>query len=193
MVSNNAKSVLILNGSPRENGNTAVLINWLEEALRQQNCAFSRYDLYHLNIKGCSHCNVCKRILNQPGCIIHDDATEILKAITQATVIVMASPIYCWSFSGCMSSLHDRMYCLFKNEIGGKCLFAGKKMLGMFSSAGDAFSGMQYCDAALKEICLYGGANYIGTIAATKCDTPDNLLLRKELQQEIVATLQEHM
>ena len=35
-----SKSVLILNGSPRENGNTAVLINWLEEDFKQKNYKF---------------------------------------------------------------------------------------------------------------------------------------------------------
>jgi len=180
------KSILILNGSPRKKGNTAVLTSWLEEELKQRKYEFMRYNLYDMQFKGCSHCNACTKVIENPGCILSDEANKILDAITTANVIVMASPIYCWSFSGCMSALHDRMYCLFKNEIGGTSLIANKKFVGMFTSASDAFSGMQYCDAALKEMCLWGHANYLGTIGATKCTTPEDLKLRKSIQQEIV-------
>lgn len=181
-----ANSILVLNGSPRKHGNTAVLINWLEEELKQKNYKFMRYDLYTMQFKGCSHCNVCKKIIDHHGCVLQDDAIKILDAITNADVIAIASPIYCWSFSGCMSAFLDRMYCLFKNEIGGNSLLTDKKMVGIFTSAGDAFSGMQYCDAALKEICLWGNANYLGTVGATKCTTPENLKLQKNMQNEII-------
>ena len=176
---------LILNGSPRKSGNTAVLIHWVEEELRKKNYAYMRYDLYDMQFKGCSHCNACKKKLRNSGCVLQDDAINILDEIIQADLVVMASPIYCWSFSGCMSTLHDRMYCLFKNEVGGKSLLANKKIIGIFTSAGDAFAGMQYCDAALKEMCLWGSANYVGTVAAVKCKTPDKLKLRKDLRLEI--------
>ena len=180
------KNVLILNGSPRKNGNTEVLVNWLEEGLNQINYKFKRYDLYTMQFKGCSHCNACRKIIDRHGCVLQDDAKGVLDAITQANVFVMASPIYCLSFSGCMSALHDRMYCLFKNEIGAKSLLTDKKILGVFTGAGDAFSGMQYCDAALKEICLYGKADYLDTIGAAKCTTPEELRLRSDLQREII-------
>jgi multimeric flavodoxin WrbA len=186
MSATKSKNILILNGSPRKQGNTAVLLNWLEEALTRQNQPYQRYDLYHLQIKGCAHCNACRKNVTEPACAIKDDAEQILEEMVNTNIIVMASPIYCWSFSGCMSSLHDRMYSLGKHEMGAKSLLADKKMVGLFTSGGDAFDGMQYCVGALKDLCAWGGMNYLATVGAVKCSTPEELKLRKNLQQEII-------
>ena len=47
-------NTVILNGSPRSNGNTMVLINLFEKALKQKKYKFVRHDLYRLQIKGCA-------------------------------------------------------------------------------------------------------------------------------------------
>jgi len=135
------KHILILNGSPRPNGNTATLINWLKNALQNGELIVSQHDLYPLNFKGCKHCDACKKISENPACILQDDFTPILENIVAANIIVIASPIYCWSFSGCMSTALDRFYCLFKQN--SPCLFAGKKFVGLFTAGGDYFDGME--------------------------------------------------
>lgn len=183
------QNFLLLNGSPRKNGNTAVLVKSVEEALTKHKQKFSRYDLYDLNIKGCSHCNACKKIADKPACIIKDDAIEILDAMTKADVIFMFSPVYCWSFTGCLSSLHDRMYCLFKTEIGAPSLIANKKIIGAFTAGGEAFDGMQYCVGALRDITQYGNAEYYRTISAPLCTTPEELKSRTDLKKMISSVI----
>lgn len=185
------KKFLLLNGSPRKHGNTAVLVKWVEDALSKHKAEFSRYDLYDLNIKGCSHCDACKKIADKPGCIIKDDAIEILEAMTKADVIFMFCPVYCWSFTGCLSSLHDRMYCLFKTEIGAPNLIANKKIIGAFTAGGEAFDGMQYCVGALRDITQYGNAEYLTTISAPLCTTPEELQSRHEIKQKLETLLEE--
>jgi len=162
------KHILILNGSPRHNGNTANLISWLNNTLQNAKHTVSQHDLYPLNFKGCKHCDACKKNSANPACILQDDFTPILEDIVAADIIVIASPIYCWSFSGCMSTALDRFYCLFKRK--GPSLFAGKKFVGLFTAGGDYFDGMELCVTGLKELTQHGQAEYVGTVSAIFCD-----------------------
>jgi multimeric flavodoxin WrbA len=177
---NKLKSVLILNGSPRANGNTAAAIKIFREALDKQSFTIKQHDLYKLNFKGCSHCDACKKIPDTHGCILKDDLIPILDDIIASNVIVIASPIYCWAVTGCMSGALDRWYSLFSKQ--GSSLINGKKVIGVFSSGGDAFDGMELCVTMLKNICEYGKAIYAGTLTAINSTIPGELLRRQELK-----------
>lgn len=163
------KQVVILNGSPRPQGNTSTLINWLQQSLPNDKYNVSQRNLYSLNFKGCNHCDVCKKTQDKPACVLQDDFTAILNEIIAADIIIVASPVYCWSFSGCMGAALDRFQCLFKRK--SPCLFAGKKIVGLFTAGGDYFDGMELCVAGLQKLTQYGQAEYAGTITAIFCDT----------------------
>jgi multimeric flavodoxin WrbA len=183
------KSAIILNGSPRSHGNTAVIVQWLSDSLAKHDWHINLHNLYNLNIKGCSHCNKCKSIQETPGCVIRDDLIAILNQLAASDLIVIASPVYCWKVSGCMSATLDRFYSLFKDD---HSLIKGKPVMGAFTSGGDHFEGMQLCVAMLKMLCNYGGAKYAGTIAAANCTLPEELKQREALRKE-VSTLVEQV
>ena len=171
------KNILILNGSPRKKGNTAVLVEMLEKAVQKHQV--KHYDLYTMKIKGCSHCDACKKVADQPGCIIQDDFNVVLDEMLRADVIVIASPIYCWSFSGCVGSALDRFYAYVKKDY--RLILEGKKIVGVFTSGGDHFEGMELCVAALKAISNFLNSTYIGSLVAANCSTPTELRQRKNL------------
>lgn len=79
---------LILNGSPRKNGDTVNLINKLTEKL---NSEYMIINAYYANILPCIDCRYC---WSNDGCSINDEMTEIYKYITHCDNIVIASPIY---------------------------------------------------------------------------------------------------
>lgn len=182
-----SSSIIILNGSPRKNGNTAILLRFVREALlkNQESCKIKQYDLYPLNFKGCCHCDACKKVINTHGCVLNDDFKPILDALLTAELIIIASPVYCWAVSGCLSSALDRFYSLLLKGPSGKSLLAGKKMLGAFTSGGIEQDGMDLCIAMLKQLCVCGNMEYQGTFAAPNCTTPEELLIRENLKQEI--------
>lgn len=184
------KKAVILNGSPRRHGNTAALLEQLEKALHSNSWQTARHNLYTLNFKGCSHCDACQKVLDKPGCILNDDLKEILDAIAdiETKLIVIASPIYCWSVSGCASAALDRFYALMK---GGseKSLIAGKKIIGAFTSGGSVFDGMDLCASMLRQLCAFGGTEFAGVIAAPHCTTPQELLTRRTLHNEIMQSI----
>lgn len=186
----NRKHATILNGSPRQRGNTAVLINWLERSLQKNRWEVSTYNLYQLTFKGCSHCDACKKIVTAPGCILHDDFNPILANIQHTDLLVLASPVYCWTVSGCLSAALDRFYAFFKYRGDNiTSLIKGKKIIGILTSGGDHFDGMDLCISMLKQLCAHGNAEYTKTIAATNCTNPKKLLKRSELQKEISASI----
>lgn len=177
------KSMIILNGSPRPQGNTAALLKFLTIAAEKQHWQIEQFDLYKMKIAGCAHCDHCQKISQVAGCALTDDFTPLSDALTRAAVIVVASPVYCWSVSGCMSALLDRFYALLKTQ-SGENLLKNKKMVGVFSAGGDVFDGMDLCVEMLKRLSEFAGINYVGTLAAANAISPDEIAQRKNLVQE---------
>jgi multimeric flavodoxin WrbA len=176
-MSKKQKNILVLNGSPRKKGNTAFLVEMLENA--SQKHRIKHYDLYGMKIIGCTHCDACKKVAKRPGCILQDDFNGVLDEILSADVIVIASPVYCWSFSGCVSSALDRFYAYVKKDY--RLILEGKKIVGVFTSGGDQFEGMELCVAGLKAISGFLNSTYIGSLVAANCSTPNELRQRKNL------------
>ncbi len=79
---------LILNGSPRKNGDTVSLINKLTEQL---NGEIKIVDAYYSDISACVDCRYC---WNNNGCSINDEMTKIYDYIVDCDNVVIASPIY---------------------------------------------------------------------------------------------------
>lgn len=79
---------LILNGSPRANGDTSVLLNRLIECLDGE---IVKIDCYQADVRPCIDCRWCE---NRVGCAIDDDMTRIYEAIEESDCIVLATPMY---------------------------------------------------------------------------------------------------
>lgn len=105
--------VLALLGSPRRNGNTAVLMNKYLEGIEAatNNLVTSLVHLDAENIKGCKSCNACQMNKTQ-YCVIKDDMIELYKEIESANVIIFATPIYFFSVSAQMKLFIDWLYAL---------------------------------------------------------------------------------
>ncbi len=106
---------LILNGSPRKNGDTVSLINKLTEQL---NGEYKIVDAYHSNISPCVDCRYC---WSNNGCSINDEMTEIYDYIDVCDNVVIASPIYFSQLTGKLLDMCSRFQTyfaakLFRNE-----------------------------------------------------------------------------
>jgi len=103
--------VVAINGSPRKNKNTAML---LESALKGAASKGASTELVHLqdyDFKGCVSCFACKvKNCSQPGiCLYKDSITPALEAAMAADVIILGSPIYFWDVTGIMRSFMERL------------------------------------------------------------------------------------
>jgi len=107
------KNILIINGSPKKNGNTAKLISWFREGIKGARIeAVNAADL-KFKVAGCNSCRVCQKI-KEYKCVIRDGAGPVLNKMTDADVIVMATPLYFYGPSAQLKVILDRMFCLFK-------------------------------------------------------------------------------
>lgn len=93
---------LILNGSPRRDGDVAALLGALRESLHGEVKEVSCRD----NILPCVDCRRCRE---QPGCAISDDMQLVYPFLQQCDNVVLASPIWFSSLSGPLLSLASRL------------------------------------------------------------------------------------
>ena len=118
-----SKSILILKGSPRVKGNSAVLADQVFAGAKEVGAKVESVYLHGLDIGPCDACDVCQD--GYEGCIIEDDMQSLYPKIIEADVIVIASPIYWFTISAQTKLCIDRWYALEsdrENALRGKQL-----------------------------------------------------------------------
>jgi multimeric flavodoxin WrbA len=100
--------IIALLGSPRPEGNSAVLAKAFLDACQSSGATVETYFLNQMQYRGCQACMSCKT--KTEACILEDDMTPVYEAIRQADVLVLASPVYFGSFSGQLKTAFDRFY-----------------------------------------------------------------------------------
>ena len=99
--------VIILNGSPKANGNTATALHEVERVLQQQGIETEWIHVGHLQIHGCIACNKCW----ETGiCAFKDIVNEISAKMREADGLLIGSPVYFASPNGTLLSLLDRLF-----------------------------------------------------------------------------------
>lgn len=84
------KKVLILEGSPRRNGNSAILSEEFARGAKEAGGDVEKVWITGKKIAGCLGCNGCYR--NGGECVLKDDMAEIREKMLAADVIVLVSP-----------------------------------------------------------------------------------------------------
>lgn len=105
------KNILVLNGSPRKRGNTALLVEAFTEGAQSAGHNVTTFFLESMNINGCKGCMKGGKNPQSP-CVQKDDMDKIYAAYDKADVIVFASPMYYWSISGQLKIVLDRLFAM---------------------------------------------------------------------------------
>ena len=105
--------ILILNGSPRPNGNTAAMVEAFSEGARSAGHEVTAVNVCQKKIAGCLACEYCHTKGNGK-CVQQDDMQEIYPVLEEAEMIVLASPVYYHSFTGQLQCAINRIYALDK-------------------------------------------------------------------------------
>ena len=100
-------NILILNGSPRPNGNTAAMIQAFKEGAKAHHITV--VNVCQKKIAGCLACEYCHTKGNGT-CIQKDDMQEVYTLLKEADMLVLASPIYYHGISGQLKCAIDRFY-----------------------------------------------------------------------------------
>ena len=105
-----SKKVLILMGSPRKNGNTNMLCDEFIRGAEDAGHETEKIIIVDKKLNGCLGCNGCQR--NGGTCVQKDDMTEIYEKILAADTVVLASPIYYYTWTAQLKLVIDRTYAL---------------------------------------------------------------------------------
>lgn len=102
-------NILVLNGSPRQNGNTAKMVTAFCEGAESSNHTVKTVNVCKLNVKGCLACEY-RHSKGNGKCIQKDDMQYIYLLLNDTNMLVLASPIYYHGISGQLKCVIDRFY-----------------------------------------------------------------------------------
>jgi multimeric flavodoxin WrbA len=105
---NREMKVIAFNGSPREDGNTSILIARVLEVLQQAGIDTEIYHLGAKNIKGCTACYECFKSKDQRCSVKDDAANECIEKMLASEGIIIGSPTYFSDVSAETKALIDR-------------------------------------------------------------------------------------
>lgn len=103
---------IAINGSPRKNWNTAMLIESAAEGAKSKGADAEIVHLYDIDFKGCHSCFACKLIGGKSygKCAVKDGLTELLNKLHEADAFVIGSPIYYGDVTGETRSFMERLF-----------------------------------------------------------------------------------
>lgn len=99
--------VLMLNGSPKENGNIALAFNEMGKIFEENKVDFEIVQLGKKDIRGCIACGSCS---NTGKCVFNDAVNEIAAKFEEADGLVVGSPVYYGSANGTLMSALQRLF-----------------------------------------------------------------------------------
>lgn len=126
-----SNKLLILKGSPREKGNSAVLADRAAAGAEQEGWEAESIYLQTLDIRACDGCDLC--LDSGVYCVIEDDMQELYLKLLAADALILASPVYWFTFSAQLKLCIDRWYGLWNLQ---KDAFRGKP-IGVILTYGD--------------------------------------------------------
>jgi len=139
-----ASSTLVINGSPRENGNTDSLLQQFIRGAESISAQTTYFNLRDLDIGDCIGCCTCR---DESVCKLQDDMTRLRAEIERSDFLVLASPNYWCGITGLMKTFMDRLY--FYHHPVNSARIADKKAV-VLSTMGES-TNIEYESALLVE------------------------------------------
>ena len=99
--------VLMINGSPRPNGNTAMALAEMEKIFAQEGIETETIQVGNQNIRGCIACGHCYK---NGKCVFDDCINDIAAKFEDADGLVVASPVYYASANATLIAVLDRLF-----------------------------------------------------------------------------------
>ena len=100
--------VLLVNGSPRKEGNTAEALRIVEKKLSAAGFETEWFQLGRVPVMGCQGCGGCSRTHR---CVNKDDGcNELIEKMLDADGVIIGSPVYFAGPNGALCALLDRAF-----------------------------------------------------------------------------------
>ena len=99
--------VLMLNGSPKANGNTALALQEMEKIFHAEGVDVETVQVGHLDVRGCIACGYCYQ---NDKCVFDDVVNTLADKFRNCDGLVVASPVYYASANATLTAVLDRLF-----------------------------------------------------------------------------------
>jgi len=99
--------VLIINGSPRKDGNTSISVNELVKTFQAEGIETEACQIGSKDIRGCIACGGC---FQKGKCVFNDIVNELAPKFEEADGLIVASPVYYASANATLIACLDRLF-----------------------------------------------------------------------------------
>ena len=99
--------VLMLNGSPKASGNTALALAEMEKTFAREGIETEIIHVGHLPIRSCIACGKCREL---GRCVFDDIVNEVAAKFDEADGLVLGSPVYYASANATLVALMTRLF-----------------------------------------------------------------------------------
>lgn len=158
-------NIIVLQGSPNENGSTAILVEEFARGARAAGHTVERIDVAHEDVRPCAGCVACG--YGTRPCVQHDGMGAILDKVLAADMVVFATPLYYFGMTAQLKAVIDR-FCSENSAITGRRLKAA--LLTVAWNADDwTFEALV---AHYRTIVRYLDMTDCGVVLGYGCGTP---------------------
>lgn len=155
-----AKKLMIVESSPRLNGNSSTLAEQAGLGARQMGAEVEIVRLHRLDIRACDGCDFCK----ETGvCVLKDDMQALYPRVLAADALLLASPIYWFTFNAQLKLFIDRLYGLWNYQNH----FLSGKPVGViltYADANEDISGAVNAIHTFHSMFHFTGARIVGIL-----------------------------
>ena len=189
-----AKRIVIIEASPRKNGNSTILAQEVAAGATSAGALVDIVCLADCKIGPCIACDACQESL-KTDCVIQDDMASLYPRLREADVIVYATPVYWFTVSAQMKLFMDRCYALmYASTVPGddgepvytvECDLGSKK-LAVVLTYGDVdpfVSGAVNAIRTYQDMARFVGSEIAGIVygsAFAEGEVADNQTLMKQ-------------
>lgn len=109
--------VLMINGSPNENGCTYTALSEVAATLKKHDV---ETEILYLGKKPVAGCIACKKCYETGVCVFQDQVNEVLEKLDSIDAIIVGSPVYYAGPSGQVCAFLDRLFYCSGSRMAGK-------------------------------------------------------------------------
>jgi multimeric flavodoxin WrbA len=169
--------IMTLQGSPRKNGATSILLKEFEDEVVLNGHEVERVDCRELGLAGCLGCGACQKKPAVPGCVQMDGGNAFFERLATFDAVIWAAPLYFWGFPAQMKSVIDRSMCLSTGYMTGdhRSLAEGLRVGLLLTCGGPERSNSDEVRMTFRRFSVFLKATHAGEMLVPFCPEPDKL------------------
>jgi multimeric flavodoxin WrbA len=161
-------NVLGISGTPRINGNSAILVDYSLNPFKDEGWNVKHLKMSELRVQPC---NACEKCIDSKKCVIEDDMHYFYEAFAWCDAIIVGSPVYYRNICSQLMAVLERTYAVReKRPLEGK--IGGAIAVGRGTGGGNAtviaaiYNWMLSCGI----LCIPGELNGVTAVASEPGD-----------------------